>query len=89
MKYKSDQLVKTHLFDTELKHFFYQGKKVRGLVCMYVYKLIWVYTQNDNYSVILRDRDFYMKYKSDKLLKIHLFGTDLKHFFHQGKKFAV
>ena len=34
-------------------------------------------------------RDFYMKYKSDKLLKIHLFGTDLKHFFHQGKKFAV
>ena len=45
--------------------FYPPGEKVRVLVCMYVYKLIWVYTQNDYCSVILRDKDFYMKYKID------------------------
>ena len=56
----------------ETGHAFYQpGEKVRGLVSD-ADLMQSPYTLHNKCSLIVRDRDLLMKYKSDYLVKIHL-----------------
>ena len=47
------------------------------------------YTLHNKCSLIVRDRDLLMMYKSDYLVNVHLWLKQVAHLINQGIKFVV